>query len=282
MEKESIVTDKKKIIVIALSACLLYAVSAGLRSIYGIMLDVIAEETGIAYATVSFAIAIGQLVFGVAQPAFGVVALKKSNTYVLVVGSLMMAVGLLMIPFCSTVRMLVLFLGIILPIGTGAVSFGMIMGAVTPKLGEAKATMVSGFVNASSGMGSIVFSPIMQTAFAAVGLKITMIGFAIFTALLVPVSMIVGGKQEKENVNHSGKNKSIMPLIKRALKDKNYICLLIGFFTCGFHMAIVETHLYSQVLSYGVADSTAALAFSIYGFASVAGSLFSGFMCSKV
>lgn len=48
MEKESIVTDKKKIIVIALSACLLYAVSAGLRSIYGIMLDCIAEETGIA------------------------------------------------------------------------------------------------------------------------------------------------------------------------------------------------------------------------------------------
>jgi predicted MFS family arabinose efflux permease len=52
-------------------ACLLYAVSAGLRSVYGIMLGTISDGTGITYASVSFAIAVGQLVFGVAQPVFG-------------------------------------------------------------------------------------------------------------------------------------------------------------------------------------------------------------------
>lgn len=81
-------------------ACLLYAVSAGIRSIYGIMLNAISDGTGIGYGTVSLAIAIGQLVFGVAQPVFGIIALKKSNTFVLVSGSLLMAVGLGFIPFC--------------------------------------------------------------------------------------------------------------------------------------------------------------------------------------
>ena len=98
---------------IVIAACSLYAISAGLRSIYGIMLGTISEETGIAYDTVSLAIAVGQLVFGIAQPTFGVVALKKSNSFVLSLGCILIAVGLVMIPFCTADWMLLLFLGII-------------------------------------------------------------------------------------------------------------------------------------------------------------------------
>ena len=52
---------------ITAAACLMYAVSAGLRSVYRIMLNTIVADTGIAYASVSFVIAVGQLVFGVAE-----------------------------------------------------------------------------------------------------------------------------------------------------------------------------------------------------------------------
>lgn len=47
-------------------------------------------------------------------------------------------------------------------------------------------------------------------------------------------------------------------------------------------MAIIETHLYSQILSYEIPDSIAALAFSVYGFASIAGSLTSGFLSNRL
>lgn len=46
------------IVGIIAGACLLYAMSTGLRCVYGIMLKEISAETGIAYSTVSFAIAI--------------------------------------------------------------------------------------------------------------------------------------------------------------------------------------------------------------------------------
>lgn len=42
---------------IILSACLLYMASAGLRTVFGVLLNVIAAGTGIAYAQVSSAIA---------------------------------------------------------------------------------------------------------------------------------------------------------------------------------------------------------------------------------
>lgn len=269
---------------IVAAACLMYAVSAGLRSVYGIMLGTIAEETGIAYAVVSFAIAMGQLAFGIAQPLFGVVALKKSNTFVLVLGCILMAVGLVMIPFCTTEWMLMFFLGILLPVGTGGVSFGIIMGAITPKLGEKKAATASGLVNASSGVGSIVFSPIIQTAFSSVGLKPAMLGFGLLAAILIPVAIVVSRTEKKEPkiAERMVSENKIIPLMKKAVHSRSYLFLIMGFFTCGFHMAIIETHLYSQILSYGIQDSIAAIAFSIYGFALVAGSLGSGFLCGKM
>lgn len=272
-----------KICIIA-AACLMYSVSAGLRSVYGIMLSGISMETGIAYATVSSAIAVGQLVFGIAQPIFGIIALKKSNRFVLVVGSICMSIGLAAIPFCRVGWLLTLFLGILLPVGTGAVSFGMIMGAITPKLGEERAAAASGLVNASSGIGSVFFSPILQSAFSAVGVTKTIFSIAILVLLLVPVSMIISGSDENEKGHDNGTMQDrtpVMYMFMSAFGNKNYIFLLIGFFTCGFHMAIIETHLYSQIISYGIAEATAAIIFSIYGIATIASSLISGFLCSK-
>lgn len=271
---------KLKIMSIAMGACALYAVSAGLRSIYGVMVGAISAETGIAYGAVSFAIAIGQLVFGVSQPIFGVVALKKSKRFVLMLGSFLMALGLALIPFCSASWMLNLAMGVVLATGTGAVSFGMIMGAVTPVLGDEKAVAVSGMVNASSGIGGVVFSPLLQSGFDTLGLKTTLLIFAAIVMLLVPVSRVVSGEEEK--TVDGGKNTSIVPLLKKAFKNRSYWCLLIGFFTCGYHMATIETHLFSQIVSYGISEALAAVFFSIYGAATMIGSLFSGFLCEKI
>lgn len=268
---------------IVIAACSLYAISAGLRSIYGIMLGTISEETGIAYDTVSFAIAIGQLVFGVAQPVFGVVALKKSNSFVLSIGCILIAVGLVMIPFCTADWLLLLFLGILLPVGTGAVSFGIIMGAISPKLGATRAATASGFVNASSGVGSIIFSPLVQFLFSSVGLKTTMLIISSLIIILIPISLWIGktNKTECAVLNKQTNSETFLTMLKQAISSKSYLFLLLGFFTCGFHMAIIETHLYSQFMSYGIADSLAAIAFSVYGISTVFGSLISGFFSGK-
>ncbi len=264
------------------AACFLYAVSAGIRSIYGIMLGTISLETGIPYAAVSLAIAVGQFVFGLAQPVFGIIAIKKSNLFVLVIGGLMIALGLAAIPLCTDERALILFLGVLLPIGSGAVSFGMIMSAVSAALDEKKAAAASGFINASSGAGSILLSPTIQWAFSAAGFQKTMLFTAMLALLILPFSIIVTKAGNVKKAAKEKKASGIMPLIQKSLCDKSYRCLLIGFFTCGFHMAIIETHLFSQMVSCGIAENIAAMAFSIYGFSSVAGSLASGFFCSKV
>ncbi len=265
------------------SACLLYAVSAGFRGNYGIMLGAVSASTGVDYPDVSFVIAIAQLMFGIMQPVFGMAALKKSNSFVLISGCILMTLGFAGIPFCTNKWMLLIFLGVLLSSGTGALSFGIIVGALTPRLGTARAASASGFINAGSGVGNIILAPFIQSLFESVGLKTSMLIFSLLMAALIPVSGWIGkepghidsGSGQSGSDTHTGK------MLAKAIRDKNYLYLMFGFFTCGFHMAIIETHLYSQFLSYNIAGSLAAIAFSVYGFASVAGSLISGFLSSR-
>lgn len=266
---------------IMIAACLLYMASAGLRTVFGVLLNVIAAGTGIAYAKVSSAIAIAQLVFGVSQPIFGVIANKTSKRFVLMAGCLFMGMGLILIPLCNSFLPLVGALGVILPVGTGAVSFGMIMSVVSPLLGEKKAIIASGLVNASSGVGGIILSPVIQGLYDASGLFVTMLVLAVYMFVLIFVSAFMCGKPVKEEQDSVGNKRNLTQLLKEAFRNKSYLALVWGFFTCGYHMGIVETHLFSQLVHYGMTEGFTAIAFSIYGAAVMLGCLICGFLCNK-
>lgn len=272
------------IIFLAVAGCLIYAVSSGIRANYGIMLNAISASSGISYSSVSFVLAVGQLMFGVIQPFFGIVALKKSNSFVLGLGALMIAAGLLMVPLCRTFWQLLIFLGILLPAGTGALSFGIVMGAITPMLGQRKAAAVSGFVSASSGLGNIVLSPVIQSLIASSGLWGVMIFLSIPALIVIPLALWLS-KSAGAGVIGTGrpaeKSPSMLGMFSETIRNKSYIFLLVGFFTCGFHMAIIETHLYTQITSYGFSEQIAAYAFSVYGILAILGSIVSGVLGSR-
>jgi predicted MFS family arabinose efflux permease len=110
-----------------------------------------------------------------------------------------------------------------------------------------------------------------------------MLSLGFSAVMLVPIAIWGGGtkKEERGAANDKNAEDSVIALLKRAMRSKSYLFLMLGFFVCGFQMAIIQTHLYSQILSYGIADSLVAAAFSVYGFTSVIGSLFSGFFCGR-
>ena len=141
------------IVLVTAAACILFMFSGGIRTNFGIIVQTLSDRTGVSYADVSFAIAVGQLVYGVSQPFFGILALKRSNGFVLSLGTILMAAGLLLTAQVSSAPALVVTLGLLFSAGTGATCFGIIMAAITPVLGQRRASAVSGILNASSGSG---------------------------------------------------------------------------------------------------------------------------------
>lgn len=268
------------------AACLVFAIMQGIHDNYGIMLKGVVEHTGISYASVSFVIAVGQILYGATQPLFGVLALRKSNAFVMLCGIILMGIGLIMTPLCSAMWSLLLFFGIILPAGTGALCFGIVMGAVAPIIGEKRAAVASGIVQASAGIGDALMSPGLQYLTAGYGIRVSMPVFSVPILLMVPVVIWLGRRGRKQGIEESNaaeaekdkQGNSLFTILGAAVHDPAYWCLLIGFSTCGFHMAIIETHLFSQYVSCGIPGSTASFALTVYGIATMLGAIITGFL----
>ena len=269
------------ILSVSAAACLLYGISGGLRANYGVMLGTIAKNSGLDYASVSFVLAIGQLTVGIVQPLFGALALKKSNSFVLALGAVMMAAGLLAVPLCHSAVSLTLMLGIVLSGGTGAMAFGIIMGAITPAIGEKAAAIASGFVSASVGIGGTVLSPVIQQLTARFGLRLMMLILCAPIAVLFFISLGLGGSEARYGGGEEENCISVVRTFREAITDKSYLFIFLAFFTCGYHMSIIETHLYSQYVSYGFDDALVAFAISVYGIGAMAGCILTGFLDSR-
>lgn len=65
-------------------------------------------------------------------------------------------------------------------------------------------------------------------------------------------------------------------LLRRAFRDRGYLIVFTAFFTCGFHMAIIRTHLVSQMQHGGMTPAGTAGAFAVYGVAAMVGPVIAG------
>lgn len=267
-------------IIAVAAACIIFAVMQGIHDNYGIMMSGIIQHTGIPYASVSFVIAVGQIMYGATQPIFGMIALKKSNALVLFMGITMMAAGLIVTPLCTSVFSLLIFFGIILPSGTGALCFGIVMGAVSPIIGEKRAAVVSGIVQASAGIGDALMSPALQYLTEQYGVSFSLPVFSVPILLTVPAVIWLGRKKGAVHAEQpeTAKSEKLTAILKDAAASPTYWCLLVGFSTCGFHMSIIETHLYSQYVSCGIPGNIASLTLTVYGITTMLGAIITGFL----
>ena len=278
---------RQGILFIVMAACLLFGYGAGVRGIYGIVIKPLTALSGISYADAGFSFGIAQLMYGLTQPLWGALALRKGNRLVLLCGVLLMAAGLILTPLAHSVSSLTLYLGIILASGTGALSFGLVMGTISPILGPKRASAVSGILNASSGIGSAILSPVMQGLNSAVGIQEGLFILGGAMACLFPVVWWLCGLQKKAGISVAAETTagegriSIAENLKRAWRTWDYKALLIGFSTCGFHMVIIQTHLVPQMESLGIPGATAAMIYTGFGITSILGSILCGVLCLR-
>ncbi len=272
-----------------LMACVLYGLGGGLRANVGILLNPLAENSGLTYADLSLSIAVLQLMFGAVQPFFGILASRTSNRFVLCLGAVLIALGMIIAPFAKSLPMMILSIGVLFGAGGGAVSFGLVLASAMRVVGPKYAMMVSGMLNAASGMGSFALAPTIRALLDSLGLTATMTVLMVLALLLLPLAVYVTKSdkaavaREKAEAEAKGEDTvSVKALFKEAFSNRTYRLLVAGFSTCGFHMVLIEAHLYSQFVTYGIDETSAAWAFSLYGIFTIGGALLSGFLSTRL
>jgi MFS family permease len=242
----------------------------------GLFLSPINTSTGLGVASISLAMAVGQFMWGASQPIFGAVADKWGPARVIVLGGVMLALGLAATPFVSSQFGLMLSLGVLSAAGAGAGSFSILIGATAQRLPPERRPFAAGFINAGGSFGQFVFSPLVQIVIQASGWVVAMMSLAATTLLTIPLAFLMRGQKPAPGAAAAVDESTLGRQVREALRDKSYLCLHAGFFTCGFHIAFLVTHLPGEVALCGLPAGVSANALALIGLFNIAGSLVAG------
>ena len=270
-----------RMLLLMCAAAAVLMVTMGMRQSLGLYIAPIISSTHVGYAAMSFALAIGQLMWGVAQPVFGALADRHGSRPVLIAGAVLLAAGTALTPFATNEFALMLTLGVLMAAGAGAGSFAVLIGVVAQHVPPAKRSFASGFVNAGGSLGQFVFAPLNQLLIASFGWMAAIWTMSVAALATIPIAgpLLTRRTPESPRTNAMGVTPSALSLREQlviASRDRSYWCLHAGFFTCGFHISFLVTHLPGEVKLCSLPASVAAGSLAIIGLANVAGSLMAG------
>jgi MFS family permease len=262
-----------------LIAAAILMITMGARQSMGLFVSPLNTATGLGIVAISFVLAVGQFTWGAAQPIFGALADRYGPERVLMLGGLLLAVGTAMTPFVSSQWALLITLGVMTAAGAGAGSFSILIGATARQLPPEKRAFAGGFINAGGSFGQFVFAPLNQALINAFGWVFAMVTMAATALLTLPLARLLRNDPTTQPAPDALKAAAPPPGIglkqqlRIAARDKSYWCLHLGFFTCGFHIAFLVTHLPGEVALCGLSAGVAAASLAIIGLANIVGSL---------
>jgi len=265
--------------VLVLAAAGILLLTMGVRQSLGLFVLPIVTATGVSLVSVSFALAIGQFVWGAAQPLFGAVADHYGTYRVLVFGAILLAAGGALATLSSSGAGFTVTLGILLAAGTAAGSFAILVGS-THSLSPSARSVAAGIINAGGSLGQLMFAPLIQFLIKGAGWRAGMLGVSIVALMTVPIAWLF---REKPQAPHtvgpmSATSRGLREQLRVAVRDPSYLYLNAGFFTCGFHIAFLVTHLPGNLALCGLSATVAANSLALIGGFNVAGSLFVGWL----
>ncbi|MBC7944285.1 MAG: MFS transporter [Burkholderiales bacterium] len=300
--------------VVLACACVILTLSVGIRQTFGLFLQPMSVDFGWGRETFAFALAAQNLVWGVAQPFAGMIADKFGAGRVVIVGSLLYALGLLLMAYADTALGLDLSAGVLIGLGLSGTTFGVVMGVVGRAVSAEKRSMALGIAGAGGSFGQFIMLPYGQSLISTWGWQAALIGLAVSTLLIAPLAYGMrsnGGMKSrsgaKSNDSKNGEGpeirdeleitdglksiggpaahsiqpaatQSMAAAVRQAAAHQGFWLLTLSFFVCGFQIVFILTHLPAFLLDRGMTPTVGVTALALIGFFNIVGSYGCGFL----
>ncbi len=268
---------KNRAFIVLISAAAIIGISLGVRQANGLFQLSITGELGVGREVFGFAIALGFLAFGLAQPFVGLVADRFGPHKVVFVGGLVYATGLAATTLAGGAFGLYASLGALIGLAMAMTTYTIVFTAIARAYPPERRGFASGVATAVGSFGMFAFVPITQWLISGLGwtgalyvlaaVVLLMCGFGF--GLRPPKSAAGIGADDTQTLGEA---------LREAGGHRGFWLLTVGFFVCGFHVAFIGTHLPAYFLDAEIEPATAATAFAMIGLVNIAGSLFFGMM----
>lgn len=251
----------------------------GIRQSFGLFLLPITEALGSGREVFSLAMALQNLMWGLASPIAGGFADKFGSARVALVGTICYAVGLLVMSLYVTPSGLVagqLFIGI----GLGSAGISIALGAVGKAVRDEKRTLALGLVTSLGSFGQFAMLPVTQAFLDGFGWQMTLIALSVLTSSMLASCLVLHrqAKQTGEARVADLAKLSASDALNKAAHSRNYILLTVGFFVCGIQIVFIGTHLPTYIQDAGLNAHVASWALSMVGLFNIIGSFAAGWL----
>ena len=261
---------------IVICGCLIALLAFGPRSAMGFFQLPLLADTGWDRTTFGLAMAIQNLLWGIGQPVFGALADKYGAWRMLALGGALYAAGLAMMADPSSPLMLHIGGGVLVGVGVGAGSFGIVLAAFARNVAPEHRSVVFGVGTAAGSAGMFVFAPLSQGLIDAVGWSDTLVYMSLLMLAIPVLAIPLRGNAASGPTSRHEMEQTVAEALREAFRHQSYLLLIAGFFVCGFQVAFITAHFPAYLGDIGIEAAYAVVALALIGFFNIIGSLASG------
>ncbi len=261
-------------LVVLVAGCAISIIGFGVRSGFGLFLEPMTVARDWSRETFALAMAIQNLLWGIALPLAGALADRFGPVWVIALGALLYAGGVFGMTLSPDPVIFQLTAGVITGTGIAFTAFSLAMASMVRVVGPERRTLVLGLGTAAGSFGQVLFSPLSQGFIQAFGWSAALTWLAALSLLLIPLAVAL--PNDPGMSEDPGNRQSLGQAVREALAHRGYVLLTIGFFVCGFHVAFITVHFPAYVVDVGLDPSTGAWAIALVGLMNIVGSFGSG------
>ena len=281
-------------IVVAIMFTVILA-SVGVRAAPGVLIVPLEQAFGWSDATISGAISVNILLFGLVGP-FATALIQTLGMRRTVLGSMaLLVLGAGSSAFVTTPWQLYLTWGVLVGLGSGAGMVGL-AATVANRWFVQRRGLVIGLLTASNASGQLVFLPLLARLAQSFGWQSVPWTVALVIAALMPLVVFLlpespgsiglgpfGAAAEPPTVPSAGNPFTLALLgLARGARSVDFWLLSASFAVCGFSTnGLVGTHLIAYCADHGIAAVSAAGLLAMMGVFDLIGTTLSGWLTDR-
>jgi MFS family permease len=265
-----------------MAAAFLVMVTLGIRQSFGLFLLPVTEALGTGREVFSLALALQNLLWGIASPFAGALADKFGAGRVAAIGTLFYAGGLVVM--ASFVSPSGLMMGqLMIGIGLGSAGVSIALGAVARAVAPEKRSLALGMVTSIGSFGQFAVLPVTQIFINGYGWQVSLLLLSGLSASMLASCLLMARDEKVREVRTADiANITMNGMLKTALSSTDYLLLTVGFFVCGIQVVFIATHLPTYLQDAGIGPEIASWALGLVGLFNIIGSLLAGWLGSFV
>ncbi len=256
------------------------SMAMGARQSFGLYVAPLEQTYGHSLGVIAFAIALHNLVWGVAQPVAGAAADRFGPAPVVAAGALLYAGGMALVAVSDSPVALVLGMGLLVGLGISCTSFAVVMAALGRAVTPERRSLAMGLASAGGSLGQALLVPFAQGIAQWSGMAVSLFALGGCLLAVAPLGLLLGRAPQGGTTAEPAM--TLRQAVAQALAHRGYVLLTLGFFTCGFQLAFIGTHLPAYLSLCGMAGGAAAMALGVIGLFNMMGSWGCGWLGGKL